>query len=448
MQVTELPAEGLKRAFQVVVPASSLAERREKRLKELGADLRLPGFRPGKVPAAVVKQRYGTAIAGEILEQSVEEATRQVLTDRGLRPAMQPKIELVNYAEGADLEYKIDLELLPEIPMPDFAGIALDRQKATPGDAEIDAFLDTMRNRMAGTDDVAEARPAAKGDLLVCDFEGRLKNEDGSLAEPFQGGTAADMPIEVSGDGFIPGFTEQLEGMSAGEQKDISVSFPAEYGSAELAGKDAVFAITAKALKTKKLPEMNDEFAKQLGLEDLATLRAKVAENLQGEYDALARMRVKRALLDALAEKASFQVPDGMVEGEFTQIWQRVEQDLKAGKLDADDQGKDEETLKADYRGIAERRIRLGLLLSEIGRTNGIQVTNDELGAAMRREAGRYPGQEKQVLEFFRKNPQAVENLRAPIFEEKVVDFVLELAKVTETAVTPADLTAQDAEAA
>lgn len=448
MQVTELPAEGLKRAFQVVVPAASLAERREKRLKELGADLRLPGFRPGKVPAAVVKQRYGSAVAGEILEQSVEEATRQLLTDRGLRPAMQPKIELVNYADGADLEYKIDLELLPEIPMPDFSGIALDRQKATPGDTEIDGFLDTLRGRMAGTEDVAEARPAAKGDLLVCDFEGRLKNEDGSLAEPFPGGTAADMPIEVAGDGFIPGFTEQLEGMSPGEKKDISVSFPAEYGSADLAGKDAVFAITAKALKTKTLPELNDEFAKQLGLDDLAALRGKVAENLQGEYDALARMKVKRALLDALAEKASFQVPDGMVDGEFAQIWQRVEQDLKAGKLDADDQGKDEDTLKADYRGIAERRIRLGLLLSEIGRTNGIQVTNDELGAAMRREAGRYPGQEKQVLEFFRKNPQAVENLRAPIFEEKVVDFVLELAKVTETPVAPADLTAQGAEAA
>ena len=448
MQVTELPAEGLKRAFQVVVPAASLAERREKRLKELGADLRLPGFRPGKVPAAVVKQRYGSAVAGEVLEQSVDESMRLLLTERGLRPAMQPKVDLVNYSDGADLEYKVELELLPEIPMPDFSGIALDRQKATPGDTEIDGFLDTLRGRMAGTEDVAEARPAAKGDLLVCDFEGRLKNEDGSLAEPFPGGTAADMPIEVAGDGFIPGFTEQLEGMSPGEKKDISVSFPAEYGSADLAGKDAVFAITAKALKTKTLPELNDDFAKQLGLDDLAALRGKVAENLQGEYDALARMKVKRALLDALAEKASFQVPDGMVEGEFAQIWQRVEQDLKAGKLDADDQGKDEDTLKADYRGIAERRIRLGLLLSEIGRTNGIQVTNDELGAAMRREAGRYPGQEKQVLEFFRKNPQAVENLRAPIFEEKVVDFVLELAKVTETPVAPADLTAQGAEAA
>jgi trigger factor len=442
MQVTELPAEGLKRAFQVVVPAASIAERQAKRLAKLGSELRLPGFRPGKVPPAVVKARYGQAVAGEVLEESVSEATRQVLTDRGLRPAMQPKIELVNYSDGADLEYKIDLELLPEIPMPDFAAIELTREKAAPGEEQVAEFLETMRQRLAGTEDVAEPRAAAKGEILVCDFVGRLKNEDGSLAEPFQGGTASDMPIEVGGEGFIPGFTEQLEGMSPGEQKDIDVAFPAEYGSAELAGKAAVFAITAKALKVKVLPELDDAFAKRLGAEDMAAVRTRVTENLQREYDALARMKVKRALLDALAEKASFTVPEGMVEGEFGQIWQRVEADLKAGRLDDEDKGKDEATLKAEYKAIAERRIRLGLLLSEIGRTNNIQVSNDELAGAMRAEASRYPGQEKQVLEYFRNNPQAVEGLRAPIFEEKVVDFVLELAKVAEKQVTPAELTA------
>ncbi len=445
MQVTELASEGLKRAFQVVVPAASLAEKRDARLKQLGTELRLPGFRPGKVPPAIVKARYGQAVQGEVLEESVNEATRQVIADRGLRPALQPKIELVNYSDGADLEYKLDLELLPEIPMPDFAAITLEREKATPGDKELDEFLETMRQRLAGTEDVAEGRPAAKGEILVCDFVGRLKNEDGSLAEPFQGGTASDMPIEVGGGGFIPGFTEQLEGMAPGEKKDIEVSFPAEYGSAELAGKAAVFAITAKGLKTKALPELDDAFAKRLGTEDVAALRTRVAENLQREYDALARMKLKRALLDQLAEKAAFTVPDGMVEGEFGQIWQRVEADMKAGRLDEDDKGKDEDTLKSEYRAIAERRIRLGLLLSEIGRTNNIQVANEELAQAMRAEAGRYPGQEKQVMEFFRNNPQAVDGLRAPIFEEKVVDFVLELAKVSEKPVTPADLTAAPA---
>jgi trigger factor len=440
MQVTELPAEGLKRAFQVVVPAASLAERRDRRLKELGAELRLPGFRPGKVPPSVVRQRYGTAVSGEVLEQSVQEATDRLLSDRGLRPAMQPKIELVNYSDGADLEYKIDLELLPEIPMPDFSGIELVREKATPGDAEIDEFLATLAGRLATTEDVAETRPARTGDVLVCDFEGRLRGEDGSLGEPFPGGTAKDMPIEVGGAGFIPGFTEQLEGVSPGESKDVEASFPAEYGAAELAGRTAVFAVTAKALKTRSVPAIDDELAKRLGVEDVAALRARVAENLQREYDGLARMKLKRALLDQLADRAKFEVPQGMVEGEFASIWQRVEADLKAGRLDEDDKGKDEETLKAEYRAIAERRIRLGLLLSEIGRTNNIQVTNDELTGAMRAEAARYPGQEKQVVEFFRKNPDAVNNLRAPIFEEKVVDFVLELAKVSETPVSPKDL--------
>jgi trigger factor len=440
MQVTELSADGLKRAFQVVVPAASLAERRDARLKKLGAELRIPGFRPGKVPASVVKARYGQAVAGEVLEESVNEATRQVITDRGLRPAMQPKIELVNYSDGADLEYKIDLELLPEIPMPDFASIELEREKATPGDAQVDEFLSTMRDRLAQPEDV-EPRAAAKGEILVCDFEGRLKNEDGSLAEPFQGGTASDMPIEVGGSGFIPGFTEQLEGMAPGEEKSIDVAFPEGYGSADLSGKPAVFKITAKALKVKKLPELDDEFAKKIGMDDLAALKARVTENLQREYDSLARMKVKRALLDQLAEKASFTVPEGMVQGEFDQIWQRVEADLKAGRLDEDDKGKDEDTLKSEYRAIAERRIRLGLLLSEIGRTNNIQVSNDELANAMRMEASRYQGQEKQVLDYFRNNPQAVEGLRAPIFEEKVVDFVLELAKVAEKPVEAKALT-------
>lgn len=441
MHVTELPAEGLKRAFQVLVPAASLAERRDKRLQQLGKDLRLPGFRPGKVPAAIVKARYGAAVSGEVLEETLNETTRQVITDRGLRAAVQPQIDLLNYSDGADLEYKINLEVLPEIPMPDFAAIELEREKAAPGEAEVDEFLGTLRERLAGTEDVAEARPAAKGDILVVDFEGRLKNEDGSLAEPFPGGTATDASVEIGGGNFIPGFAEQIEGLSPGESRDIEVTFPADYGSAALAGKTAVFAIKAKGLKTKVLPAIDDELAKKLGMEDLAALRARVTENLQREYDSLARMKVKRALLDKLAEQASFTVPVGMVTSEFDQIWQRVEADLKAGRLDEDDKGKDEETLKAEYRAIAERRIRLGLLLSEIGRTNNIQVSNEELAGAMRTEASRYPGQEKQVLDYFRNNPQAVEGLRAPIFEEKVVDFVLELAKVAEKQVAPKELT-------
>jgi FKBP-type peptidyl-prolyl cis-trans isomerase (trigger factor) len=615
MQVTELSAEGLKRAFSVVVPASDIDAARDKRLAAVGRDLRIPGFRPGKVPMSVVKKRYGTAVTGEVLEERVQDATRQLVTERGLRPALQPKVELVNFADGQDLEFRIDVEVLPEIPMPDFAGIEVERPRAEPSDEEVQKALDGLAARNAKLEDLAEDRPAAKGDVVVADFVGRLVEasasenllatpatgslgsawrvvtnpgkqgelvgvgeEDGTayadirvqpgsteaplkalrvdlhqadlpasaneaydlrlawrlvdgtlpegaagkltfsgldeagkgvnasqtdaalptdaplasqtlaadwvvpadqgvvslrpglridfreppaapftlrisapsltrageekVGEPFPGGSAQDMPIDVGGEGFIPGFTEGLEGIRPGESRTIRVSFPEGYGAAELAGKPAEFEITAKALKTRSAAPADDEFAKSLGLESVEKLREELRSSIQREYDGLARLRVKRALLDQLSDRADFPVPEGMVEAEFGQIWERVDADRKAGRLDADDAGKDEETLKAEYRKIAERRIRLGLLLSEIGRTNNIQVSQDELAQAMRNEASRYPGQERQVFEFFQKNPQALENLRAPIFEEKVVDFMLELAKVTDTSVTPAELQA------
>jgi trigger factor len=429
MQVTEVANEGLKRAYTVVVPASSIALQKDKRLKEIGKDAKLPGFRPGKVPPKVLQARYGQAVMGEVLEASVQEASDKVVSDNNLRPALQPKIELVNFADGADLEFRMDVEILPEIPMPDFAGISLTRLKAAPGEEDITKALENITRRQASMEET-EARAAAKGEVLVCDFVGRIDGVE------FQGGAASDMPIEVAGPGFIPGFTEQLEGMAPGEERLVKVSFPAEYGSAELAGKDAEFTVTAKALKIYAKPALDDELAKKLGLESMEKLREAITESLQREYDSLSRMAIKRKLLDALAERASFTVPEGMVDNEFAQIWQRVEADLKAGKLDGEDAGKDEATLKAEYRAIAERRIRLGLLLSEIGKTNNIQVSREELGQAMRAEVQRYPGQEKQVYDFFQKNPQAIENLRSPIFEEKVVDFMLELAKVEDETVS------------
>ncbi len=438
MQVTEVANDGLKRAYTVSVPAADIAAERTRRLDELGRELRLPGFRPGKIPASVVKARYGQAVMSEVLEQSVSKATQQVVTDRGLRPALQPKIELVNFADGADLEFKVELELLPEIPMPDFAGIEVERLKAEPSEEQVNTTIETIAARNRKLEDVTEDRGAQKGEVAVCDFTGTLEGE----SEPFPGGSATDMQIEVAGAGFIPGFTEQLEGIKAGETRTVNVSFPEEYGAKELAGKAAAFTVTCKGLKAPVNSPVDDELAKSMGFEDLAKLQEAVRGSLQQEYDNLSRLKVKRSLLDGLAERASFPVPEGMVEAEFAQIWERIEADLKAGRLDEDDKGKDEEVLKADYRAIAERRIRLGLLLSEIGRTNNISVTADELSRAMRQEAARYPGQEQQVMEFFRKNPQAAENLRSPIFEEKVVDFMLELAKVSERNVAPDELSA------
>ncbi|WP_419897987.1 trigger factor [Roseomonas sp. USHLN139] len=444
MQVTELAAEGLKRGFTVVVPAADIAAARDQRLASLAKEIRLPGFRPGKVPAAVVKQRYGASIMGEVLEEQVQSITKTVVDERGLRPATQPKIELVKFEDGSDLEFKIELEQLPEIPLPDFSAIELEKPVAKVGDDEVMKALEGIASRNRAMEDVTEDRAAAEGDVVVTDFTGRLV-VDGVVGEAFQGGTGTDMPVEIGGAGFIPGFAEGLVGIKVGETRHVDVTFPAEYGAAELAGKPAQFELTAKKLQTPVAASVDEDFAKKLGLESLDELKKRIAESLQGEYDQLSRLNVKRKLLDALAAQASFEVPPSMVESEFAQIWQRVEADLKAGRLDDEDKGKDEETLKGDYRAIAERRIRLGLLLSEIGRSNNIQVTNEELTQAMRTEASRYPGQERQVLDFFQKNPQAIDNLRAPIFEEKVVDFMLELAKVSEKEVPAGDLSAEPA---
>lgn len=437
MQVTETLSDGLKRGFAVVVPAADVESRRLKRVAELAKTANLPGFRPGKVPPSVVVSRYGSAIIAEALEESVQEATQQVLTERGLRVASQPKVEMVSTDPAKDVEFKIDLEILPEIALPDFAAIEITRLKAVPAEAQMAEQLDGLARRQRTLEDVAEGRAAVKGEFLTVDFEGKV---DGV---PFPGGKAEGMDIEVGGPGFIPGFTEQLEGLAPGESRVLNVSFPAEYGAKELAGKDATFDVTAHKLKTASVPALDDELAKKFGFEGLDELKDTLKSGLQRELDQVARLRIKRELLDALASKVDFPVPESMVEGEFEQIWRGVEADRKAGRVDPDDAGKDEETLKADYRAIAVRRVRLGLLLSEIARVNGITITQDEMARAMRAEAGRYPGQEQKVMEFFQKTPQAIDSLRGPILEEKVVDYVLELAKVTDKEVTPEELAAE-----
>lgn len=434
MQVTETLSEGLKRGYSIVVPAADIEGKRTNRLAELGKTVKLPGFRPGKVPMGVVRTRFGSAVMAEVLEESVNDATRQVLSDRGLRAATQPKVEVVKLEEAQDLEFKVELELMPDIAMPDFATIELTRMKAVPDDEAVGKALEQMAARAREMVAVAEARPAAKGEVLTCDFVGKL---DG---EPFQGGAATDMDIEVGGDGFIPGFTEQLEGMSPGEAKTITVTFPAEYGAAELAGKEATFDITAKTLKQPVVPAIDDELGKKFGFETLDEMKDLIRGQIQREYDQISRMRIKRQLLDALAGQASFPIPESMAQGEFDAIWQRLEQDRKNGQGDDEDKTKDEETLKAEYKAIADRRVRLGLLLAEIGRSKDIIVTPDEMARAMRAEASRYPGQEQQIMDLFRKNPNVAETLRGPIFEEKVVDFILELAKVTVQDVTPEEL--------
>ncbi len=450
MQVTETLSEGLKRGFTVIVPSAAIEGRRTAKLSEIARQLKLPGFRPGKVPERVVRQRYGTAVMAEVLEDSVNEATQQVLSDRGLRAATQPKVDVkglpdlpgaVPQDEAKDLEFTVEVELLPDITPPDFSALSLTRLKAEPPADGIDRALADIAARQRVLEPVAEARPAAKGETLTVDYAGRVEGT------PFPGGAGTDVDIEVAGPNFIPGFTEQLEGMAPGETRTIDVTFPDNYGTKDLAGKLAQFEITAKALKTAKIPEIDDTLAEGIGFDTLEELRAALGRQMQREFDGMTRMRLKRDLLDGLSKTADFPVPPSMVEGEFKQIWGRIEADMKAGKLDEEDRGKDEETLKSEYRAIAERRVRLGLLLSEVGRREGVQVSAEELTRAMRAEAARYGGQETQVMEFFRKTPQAAESLRGPIFEDKVVDYILDQAKIEDRSVTPEELAAEPSEA-
>jgi trigger factor len=436
MQVTETLSDGLKRGFTVVVPEPELAAKREKRLAELGKTMQMPGFRPGKVPMSMVRKRYGDAVSAEIVEGAVNDASDRLLAERGLRPATQPKLAVTKPGQNSDLEFTMELELLPEITVPALTDITLQKPVAAVTDEAIQSALTKIAEQRQNFEPVVEPRPAAAGEQLTVDFIGRV---DG---EAFAGGTATDVPVIVSGEGFIPGFAEQMVGMSPGETRTIQVDFPAEYGAKDLAGKHAEFDITAKSLAVANVPAIDDEFAKTVGLESLADLTAKISEQITREYGQMTRLKLKRGLLDALAERAQFAAPGSLVDAEFAEIWRQVEQEKAAGRADPEDEAKDEATLRDEYRAIADRRVRLGLLVAEIGRANGIAVTEQELQRAMFNEAMRYRDQAMQVVEFFKKNPREIERFRGPIFEDKVVDYLLGQVTLEEVTVTPEELAA------
>jgi|tagenome__1003787_1003787.scaffolds.fasta_scaffold20918706_1 trigger factor len=443
MQVTETLSDGLKRGYTVVLPVADLEARRTERLTSLGKTLRLPGFRPGKVPMPIVKQRFGTAVSAEILEDSVNQATQQVLTERGLRPAQTPKVDMVTEnptALASDLEFKLEMELLPEITMPDFSTIELTRYKAEVPPDTVDKALQQIAKLNHTLEPLSEealdarGHGAANGEIVTIDFEGKI---DGV---PFEGGKGTDTPVEIGGDGFIPGFAEQLEGALPGQTRTLHVTFPENYGKADLAGKAATFDIKVKQVSSQTIPPIDEDLAKKLGADNLDAVREIITSRQQQEFESASRMRLKKELLDALSGMASFPVPESILTQEFNQIWQQFEQARKAGTQDDEDKGKDDETLKAEYRTIAERRVRMGLLLAEIARMNNITVSEQELDRALYQRAMQYQGQEMQMLELFRKYPQLTNSVRGPLLEDKVVDFVLELAKVADVIVTPEQL--------
>jgi trigger factor len=434
MQVTETNAEGLKREFKVQIAADEIDEKMAGRLAELGTTVKVPGFRPGKVPLQILKQRFGKSVLGEILERAVSDSSNQALNERGLRPATQPKIEITAFDEGKDLEYTMELELLPDIEPMDFSKIQLERSNIEVEESAVQETIEDLAKAHKKTKPLEAPRKTRGGDVLVIDFSGTV---DG---EAYPGMAAEDHHLELGSSGFVEGFEDQLIGVDIGETREVKVTFPEAYVNDRLAGREAVFTVTLKNILESVPMAIDDELATTLGETDLEALRARIRERLGAEYKGFARARLKRQLLDRLAEGHEFPVPEGMVEVEFESIWRQIEQDREAGKLDPEDAEKSEDELKKDYREIAERRVRLGLLISDVGRLNGIEVTEEEANMALFREAQQYPGKEREVFEFYQKTPEAMANLRAPIFEDKVVDFIVDLADVTERAVTIEEL--------
>lgn len=498
MQVTETKTEALEREFRVAVPAAEIEQKVTKRLTELAHTVKMPGFRPGKVPVALLRNRYGPAVLSEALEQTLGESTRTVLSERGLRPAGQPKVEIVSAAgEGGDLEYTMSVELLPEIAPVDYSKITLERLVAEPAEADIDSTLERLAQSFKASKPLAEDRAALPGDIVVIDYVGRVAGVE------FEGGKAEGFELELGTNTFIPGFEEQLIGVRPGESRELTVTFPEEFPAGELAGKEAVFDVQVREIRETSPSPLDDSFAEKLGLENLEAVRKEIADSQSRDLRQISRMRLKRALLDSLAEQYTFEVPKGMVEREFQSVAQQLKSEREAekggeggdsageepaaetdtapehdhdhdhdhdhehghdhthahdhehGHDHAHPEADEEDAAKGlsedeitEYRAIAERRVRLGLILAEVGRANNLQVTPEELNRAVAAEARRYPGQERQVIEFFQKNPQAREGLAGPLLEEKVVDFMLEMGTVTERSVAPEELLKSEADEA
>ena len=516
MQVTETSAEGLKREYTITVPAGDLEAEITRRLGELGRQIRLPGFRPGKVPMQILRTRFGASVRGEVLQNTLQTSSTEAISERNLRPALPPKVDIVSAGEGADLEYKMAIEVLPDIPEPSFTDLDIERLVVEVPEEEVEREVERIAEQHRKSEAVEGV--AENGDILVVDIEGSVGDRE------IPGARGKDRQIILGDGGSLPGFEEQLIGAAADEHRVVSVTFPTDHALEEFAGREAIFEVDVKEVRRRLPMAIDDELGRAVGFEDLTELRRELRRQLQRNYDTASRLRLKRELLDKLAERYDFAVPPGMVEIEFESIWRQhqAEQQARAqiaeaataaepgegtavaatdvptteqaaspaGETDhpsvppptgaafaetgglpepsametagpaapvsseaggetvgtstaqgqADQSDATEGELKAAFRKIAERRVRLGLLLAEVGRNNNIAVTQEEVNQAITREARRRPGYERQVLDFYRQNPGAVDSLRAPIFEDKVIDFIVELAKIGERKITPREL--------
>ena len=438
MQTVETLNEGLRRAYTLTIPAGDIAAKVEAEVRQAAPQVKMPGFRPGKVPANLIRKMHGPALERDALNSAVQEGVQALMAEQGLRPAMQPEVALdEDYAPGKDVEVKVSLEVLPQVPAPAIEGLTLERLTVEPTDEEVDAQIARFAAHQKSFEPAAEGHPAIEGDTVVIDFVG--KTADGVA---FPGGTGEDMAVELGAGRLIPGFEAQLEGAKVGESRTLDLTFPADYGEKSLAGKPATFDIVVKEVKTPKDAVIDEDFAKSLGLENLAKLRELVKGQIEQELNGLTRTHMKRRLLDQLAAGHDFDVPPSMVEAEFAQIWQQLEQEA-AREADPAAALAEIEGDRADYRKIAERRVRLGLLLSEIGQQNGVDVTAQEMQRLAMQAAQQYaPKDRERFMDYIQQDPIAAAQLRAPLYEDKVVDFLFAKASVTDRPVDRATLEA------
>jgi len=433
MQVTETQNEGLKRGYSITITAAELEAKVNEKLAEAAPDIEMKGFRKGKVPMALLKKQYGPRVLGEAMQESVDGAMSKHFEDSGDRPAMQPEVKMTNdeWKEGDDVAVAMSYEALPEIPEVDYSKIKLEKLVVKADDASIEEALGSLAENAQNFEDRKKAAKAKDGDQVTIDFLGKV---DG---EAFEGGAAEDFPLVIGSGQFIPGFEEQLVGVKVGEEKAVEVTFPEEYGNADLSGKSAVFDVTVKAVKEPKPAVIDDELAKKFGADDLDALKAQVTERLEAEYTGASRAIMKRGLLDALDKAVSFDLPPSLVEAEAGQIahtlWHEENPDVE---------GHDHDNVEPtdEHNKLAERRVRLGLLLAEIGQNSAVEVSDAEMTQAVMTQARQYPGQERQFFEFVQKNPQMRQQLQAPIFEDKVVDHMFEQVKTSEKEVSKDDL--------
>ena len=438
MKITENKSKGLVKSFKVVIPAAEFNTEYKQKLVATTKKVKLPGFRPGNIPVNIVEQKYGQAIKGDTAEELIQKASRQTMTENKLKAAAEPKINIDKFEDGKDFEFSIEVEVLPDIKPVDFSKIKVEKLVADATDAEVDTALKRLASTHKETEVISEKRKTKKGDIVVIDFIGTIDGAE------FRGGSGKDFYLSLGSNTFIPGFEEQLIGKDVGDKVSVNVSFPAEYHAKELAGKPAVFETTIKELRQYKEATLNDDFAKNFGQDNLDALKTLIKDELTKEYNNVSKIHLKRSILDALVPSCDFEVPQSMVDMEFDAIWKQFENAKKNGQLDEDEKKAKEEDLKKEYKDIAIRRVKLGLLLAEIANQNDIRLKREDVQKALDAEMARYPGRQKEISEFYRKNPQAMEALQAPLFEEKVVNFIADKIQMTERKMTPEELYAFD----